>query len=470
MASRGPQSSRSKRRRSKDFSQEEKSKKQAKPSMITRFGSFVKRGLSWLIPNADPTQGHAQGDPDEVVDVKGESQVTRQDQLSLIGHDGQKAQNEDDSTQIMEILTAIKRGKKRGFSREEINLYLREMKDHMRDDDPPPRPLKKVRYQTSPGSVRGWPGTPAPPPSLNGSFGSTNFQAAPIATNSFQAPIQRVMYRARRRTPYSTPYNTRRPGQPGLTGPRQPASSRISSMSEPLDDIAPTTKTAKMILQTLDRLSTPLIDARRHRVPASKMRFTGGIPKRPKFKPAEIQAGEEDQIIEASMPLPSDSLATRAIEKEKSFESRNTSKRSRKSKQVPPPRAAEQPFQDPQTVQFFDESEDTANVGGYKPASLESPSTSERTKRVKRQRDLRSNPYSKRERPRERPSPFKVPDDIDEEPEHTSGPVEKNTSSASINEVSSVPLDIESKKTENSQREDEAKGVSGADPFKPSGE
>lgn len=95
-------------------------------------------------------------------------------------------------TKVFGILQAINRGKKRGFTREEINLYLREMKDNLREDDPTPRAIKRVRV--TPSLVSSSASTPV----------SSVFRApAPVAISTPEQPMGTPAPVSRRPTPPS---------------------------------------------------------------------------------------------------------------------------------------------------------------------------------------------------------------------------------------------------------------------------
>lgn len=176
--------------------------------------------------------------------------------------------SDDKNTQVFEILSAIQRGKKRGFSREEINLYLREMRENMTSD--PQRPAKRARLVRSP------------------------VQRAPLyATSpSFAIAAPRIAFRTASVPRRATPQNGTGARIRYLSPGAQPASKRSRRMSAaagagqrstpPADVAMPasSSKAAQVILDTLDKQGSPLVDAKSYRVPAPRL-GSGGLSKRP---------------------------------------------------------------------------------------------------------------------------------------------------------------------------------------------
>jgi len=322
----GPSSSSpgSSRKRRREFGagegEEEMQQQQKKRTMYSRLGSIgtslysgIVKGLAnFLHPAAQrsaPVAGSSESAP---------SPISRERKTEAIpsSRNSKKDTGDEKSTQVYGVLAAIEKGKKRGFSREEINLYVKEMKNHMvEEDDDEARPPKRTRVIRSPDATPNSYSRPPVQARNNGVYPEVYPRASPFS-------------RGMRPQPFSVngvAQSSRQPGRYGqaftpLYEAGQPLHPRNAYYASPLS----TTRTAQEILQALDRLSSPMILSRNRRLLAPKMQFLGGLSKRSPLKKVVTKGfGEQIKEIKSMGELPSRGLPTgtsSSVNSEKSFQ------------------------------------------------------------------------------------------------------------------------------------------------------
>eukprot|EP00466_Bigelowiella_natans_P017368 jgi/Bigna1/83569/fgenesh1_pg.110_\ len=164
-----------------------------------------------------------------------------------------KSLDGDDAEKVYGIMQAINRGRVKGFTREEINMYIRMMRENMREDDrpPPSRPQSRttrtpIRARTASRAQAQRRMAVANTSYSLGAYGPRGSTRTTTATT----PLSRSRWRERgvisaHTSPYSRQYDA--------------SSARLSAARQPP---LSTSRTSEEIRQTLNRMSSPLIRMR----------------------------------------------------------------------------------------------------------------------------------------------------------------------------------------------------------------